>query len=342
MVKPSSLSRSRPKFDRSNKFERPLYDQVAQRLIELIQRDFEPGHRFFTDRKLVQLLQVSQQTVRRALDELVRQGMLARRIGSGTTVLKKHPGRHLGLFLPEWPSAMRSAALESFAMLSESFDFSLTVHFFRRGQTVAEMVKNIWRSPDEERIVFLGATGELATALCKATGKLGYRSVLAAPALPDYPGSSVSIDNSVCVDLAVDHLMKLGHRRIVFFINEPVVLSNIVTRVKRIREVIAERKLTQARIVDCELENWSSSSEAAYRKMEEIVGLDPAPTALFCVSGIGAWAALKFCAERRIEVPGKLSVIGVDNLVGSDMLYPPLTTLSFDHSLLALPDVELL
>src|SRR5258708_9844055 len=76
--------------------------------------------------------------------------------------------------------------------------------------------------------------------------------------------------------------------------------------------------------------------------MEEIVGLDPAPTALFCVSGIGAWAALKFCAERKIEVPGKLSVIGVDNLIGSDMLFPPLTTLSFDHNLLARPVVELL
>src|SRR5258708_3356038 len=342
MVKPSSLSRSRPKFDRSNKFERPLYDQVAQRLIELIQRDFEPGHRFFPDRKVVQPLQASQQTVRRALDELVRQGMLARRIGSGTTVLKKHPGRHLGLFLPEWPSAMRSAALESFAMLSESFDFSVTVHCFRRGQPVAEMVKNIWRSPDEERIVFLGATGELATALCKATGKLGYRSVLAAPALPDYPGSSVSVDNAVCVDLAVDHLMALGHRRIVFLINEPIVLNNIVTRVQRIREIISERKLTHARIVDCGLQNWSSSSEAAYRKMDEIIAMNPAPTALFCVSGVGAWAALRYCAERRIEVPTRLSVIGVDNLQGSEWLFPPLTTLSFDHNLVARPVIELL
>lgn len=336
---PSDL---RPKFDRSNKFERPLYEQVAQRLIELIRRNFEPGQRFYTDRELVKILQVSQQTVRRALEDLVRRGILARRIGSGTTVLKKSPGRHLGLFLPEWPSAMRNTALESFAMLSEAFDYSLTIHFFRRGQTAAEMVKSIWRSPDEERIVFLGATGELASALCRITGEMGYRSVLAAPALPDYPGSSVSVDNAVCVDLAVDHLMALGHRRIVFLINEPIVLNNVVTRVKRIREVIAERRLTQARVVDCELENWSSSSEAAYRKMSEIVAMDPAPTALFSVSGIGAWAALKYCAEHRIDVPGKLSVMGVDNLVGSELLFPALTTLTFDHNLIARPVVELL
>lgn len=332
----------RSNFDRSNKFRRPVYQQVAESLVELIQREFEPGQRFYTDRELVKILEVSHQTVRTAVEDLVRRGILGRRIGSGTTVLKKQPGRHLGLFMPEWPSAMRSTALESFALLSEVFDYSLTIHFFRRGQTAAEMVKSIWRSPDEERIVFLGATGELAAALCRLTNDLGYRSVLAAPPMPDYPGSSVSVDNAVCVDLAVDHLQSLGHKRIVFLINEPIVLNNVVARVKRIREIIAERKLTQARIVDCELQNWSSSSDAAYRKMDEVMAMDPAPTALFCVSGIGAWAALKYCAERRIAVPERLSVIGVDNLVGSELLFPALTTLTFDHNLIARPVVELL
>ncbi len=329
-------------YDRSNKIQKPLYAQLARQLADLIEREFAVGDRFYTDRELMRLFKVSQPTVRRAVEELVQQGLLSRRIGSGTHVMNKRVGRFLGLFLPAPVSRVRVLTVESYAMLCERFDYSLSIHYVRKGHSIPDLVKLLRRSPSEERLVFQGLTLEMAPALYQATKQLGYHSVLVNPPPPGYEGSSVCFDNASGIELAIDHLISLGHERIVLMVNEPIELLEVQVRLECFQRLIVERKLLRARVVDCALPNWGDSYQAAYAKMEEIMAMRPVPTALFCISGVGAWAALRYCVERGIKVPAELSVIGVDNLIGSDLLAPPLTTLSYERGALALPTAELL
>ncbi len=66
----------------------PLYQQLAQRLTAAIRRgDYPPQTRIPSEPELATRYGIGRPTVRQATDLLVRQGLLARRRGSGTYVL---------------------------------------------------------------------------------------------------------------------------------------------------------------------------------------------------------------------------------------------------------------
>ena len=69
--------------------KRPLYEEIKETLIARLASDqWRPGELLPSELKLAETFEVSQGTVRRALDELVSQGLLARHQGRGTAVTK--------------------------------------------------------------------------------------------------------------------------------------------------------------------------------------------------------------------------------------------------------------
>ncbi|MBI1201234.1 MAG: UTRA domain-containing protein [Rhodopseudomonas sp.] len=92
-----------PPLDRASPL--PLYAQIKQRLIALILRWDQPEQRFYSDEQLCAFFCVSRDTVRQALSELVREGLLTRSRGLGTFVsvrkLEEHfePGMD---FMRQW------------------------------------------------------------------------------------------------------------------------------------------------------------------------------------------------------------------------------------------------
>jgi GntR family transcriptional regulator len=69
----------------------PMYFRIQQSILEQIQRGLlMPGRQLPTETELAQLYQVSRITAKRALDELVRQGLAFRQQGRGTYVAQTH------------------------------------------------------------------------------------------------------------------------------------------------------------------------------------------------------------------------------------------------------------
>lgn len=67
----------------------PLYYQIARRLQDAIESgEFPPGSRIENELKLAEQLSISRPTIRRAIQELVDQGLLVRRRGVGTQVVR--------------------------------------------------------------------------------------------------------------------------------------------------------------------------------------------------------------------------------------------------------------
>lgn len=95
-----------PPLDRASPL--PLYAQIKQRLIGLILRWDQPDRRFYSDEQLCAFFCVSRDTVRQALSELVRDGMLTRSRGLGTFVSVRkleerfEPGMD---FMRQWEAA---------------------------------------------------------------------------------------------------------------------------------------------------------------------------------------------------------------------------------------------
>src|SRR5882724_4894332 len=71
----------------------PLYYQIAQQLEEAVRSgSLAPGERLENEVDLADRFGLSRPTVRQAIQELVRKGMLVRKRGVGTQVVQGHNG----------------------------------------------------------------------------------------------------------------------------------------------------------------------------------------------------------------------------------------------------------
>jgi GntR family transcriptional regulator len=85
---------------------RPLYHQVHERLVRrLIDGDWPPGSMIPGEAHLALEYRVSQGTVRKAIDTMVRENLLRRRQGSGTYVAKSDDDRFVFQFFRMQPDA---------------------------------------------------------------------------------------------------------------------------------------------------------------------------------------------------------------------------------------------
>jgi len=76
----------------------PLYHQLAEQLTRAVTEGLlQPGDPFENETAVAERLQLSRPTVRRAIQELVDQGLLVRRRGLGTTVANRKVHRRLEL-----------------------------------------------------------------------------------------------------------------------------------------------------------------------------------------------------------------------------------------------------
>jgi GntR family transcriptional regulator len=91
--------------------EEPLYRRITRILREEIASYRKPGDPIATEQELEKRFDVSRITIRRAVEELVREGLLTRRRGSGTFVAQKKIAQELGT-IRSWTEQMRELGLE--------------------------------------------------------------------------------------------------------------------------------------------------------------------------------------------------------------------------------------
>src|SRR4030088_1339689 len=107
-----------PPLDRASPL--PLYAQIKQRLIGIILRWDRADRRFYSDEQLCALFNVSRDTVRQALSELVHEGLLTRSRGLGTFISEHKLEEHFGPsmdFQGQW--AAKGAPMQSTPLLFE-------------------------------------------------------------------------------------------------------------------------------------------------------------------------------------------------------------------------------
>ena len=138
----------------------------------------------------------------------------------------------------------------------------------------------------------------------------------------------VAMDDRRGAQLAVEHLLQLGHRSIGYLgtSNRP--------RSNRQRLLGYQSKLVAAYMPH--RDEWIVISPGNDASHEEDVAagqtslpslLDTGVTAIFCYNDMIAAGVLIACRERGIAVPEELSVIGFDNIKMASYLTPPLTTI---------------
>jgi LacI family transcriptional regulator, galactose operon repressor len=162
-------------------------------------------------------------------------------------------------------------------------------------------------------------------------GDFSKRNIPAATIGWELPGdtvSSVMVDNEAGGRLALEHLYKLGHRKIAF-IRGPKTLIDSGPRWKGIQKFAhsAGLELDSNLIMQLpEAFDPNSGFEGGFRLTEELLQKRKKFTALVAFDDLTALGAIRALNKAGIRIPEQCSVVGFDDVALSSMAVPSLTT----------------
>jgi LacI family transcriptional regulator len=133
----------------------------------------------------------------------------------------------------------------------------------------------------------------------------------------------VGADERTGIQLVVEHLSELGHRRIVHLAG-PADTSTGRDRASAFRQALEGLGLTtgQELVHVCASYTEAAGAEAA----RALLTADREVTAIVCANDLIALGTLSVLAEAGVRCPEQMSVVGFNNLAMVDRLTPPLTT----------------
>ncbi|MEU5258902.1 LacI family DNA-binding transcriptional regulator [Amycolatopsis sp. NPDC021455] len=135
---------------------------------------------------------------------------------------------------------------------------------------------------------------------------------------------TIDSDNLRGAQLATEHLLERGHRRIAFLAGRPDLES------AELRKTGYLRALTAAGIAPDEdlIRIGAYDPEISAASAHALLTGPDRPTAVFAANDISAIATVGAAAELGLSVPDDLSVVGFDNVPESALCSPPLTTVN--------------
>ncbi|MGB8013793.1 MAG: LacI family DNA-binding transcriptional regulator [Terriglobales bacterium] len=142
--------------------------------------------------------------------------------------------------------------------------------------------------------------------------------------------TNIAVDNRKAAFMALEHLVKLGHRRIAFFKGHPG-SADTEYRWKGVLQAAASFGIELRPELVMQLQRDAehpgpSVPEEGYVYAQQLLGTGQRFTALFAfndISGIGAMGAFR---DAGLSVPDDISVVGFDDVQAASYVRPRLTT----------------
>jgi GntR family transcriptional regulator of arabinose operon len=323
----------------------PLHIQLLDQLRHFIlSGQWPPGSRIPSETTLQYQLNISRSTIRQALHNAEADGLIERVPGKGTFVSLAPANSH----------NLRLIGYVTVDFLSSDFQYQLL-----SGAETAAKARGY-------RIVFCNSNNDAAEEdrLLNQLLQDKVGGILIWPILNDDPGRTLfqlalqdtlplvlvdrTFPNLTCdfvtsknytgAYTAVQHLIKLGHQRIVFLSHPFVRVLPVAERLRGYKAALQDANLEplEPQFISTSHEVCTKDALDAYRKaagseIEQIVRYleNPArPTAIFAVNDLVALLTLKAASLVGLHIPGDLSVVGFDDLDIVAHVEVPLTTVA--------------
>jgi DNA-binding LacI/PurR family transcriptional regulator len=269
-------------------------------------------------------------TMNRAIQEMVRDGILYREVGRGTFVMHQnsHPTHNGVLALvtvfspghikrdPYFSGILRGIQTAAFdtcwdlLLLHEALDEGTCSRLKSRADGF------LFMTPQNEAIPALHAMRAARLA-----------AVSVGSSWLDEEIPAVDTDNILGAQLAVEHLVGLGHTRI-GFMGAPETMSNSRDRHIGFIGALKDRGLAYHPewLIPCESASTVSHSELEH--LCQVLGAPERPTAIFAAGYELAVHGIEAMQNHGICVPNAVSVVGFDDKFSAAFLHPPLTTVA--------------
>jgi DNA-binding LacI/PurR family transcriptional regulator len=325
----------------------PKFAAIREALLRAIQEG-EYTEQLPGERVIAKEYGVAHMTARRAVDALVAEGILYREPDRGTFV--RRPGKggarlgRVGYVLLKERGARATAArtpggrIESpyYATLFEQLASAcrrrnLTLMFHGGLEDVYPFAAQ--RAADGLVVSYFPWMRAVIAKVATHTPV-----VLLDNGEPNLAVPAVLIDNAGGSRLAVEHLLRLGHRRI-GFVSGPARLPVATEKLRGYRDALRAAGLRPSTELVFAGDFHSASGQAA---ATHFLSLAERPTAVTCANDAMAIGLMKGLLERGVRIPGEMSVVGFDDVELAATVYPALTTIRADYPRLGETALDLL
>ena len=202
----------------------------------------------------------------------------------------------------------------------------------RHGYELVLVTEASETAPIAEQIVANGLSGVvLTTTAVDSTlpGRLRDRNlpfVYFNRTAPSVESSSVTVDPEPGMNALVEEIGRLGHRHV------GAVFGPRSTSTGEIRESVLRGLLDEhdLRLRRQDVRHGPFDFDTGFEACLELLDLDEPPTVLVCANDVVALGAMNAAAQRGVEVPDYLSIVGFDDLPTSSWPLVQLTTVAYD------------
>jgi DNA-binding LacI/PurR family transcriptional regulator len=131
---------------------------------------------------------------------------------------------------------------------------------------------------------------------------------------------AVLFDRAAAARMVVEHLIRLGHRRIAFLaINDE--------RLAGYRQALMEHGLPYAETL-IRAFDAAHPAQSVYPLTVELLEARPSPTAIFAANDEAAITAIAALHDKGLRVPGDMAIASIDNIELASVIRPALTTVN--------------
>jgi len=253
--------------------------------------------------------------VERAIEELgYYPNELARSLSRKQTAM-------IGLIIPSLVNPVYAEIADSLTRYCAAEGFRVILGSSgRHHQTEVEFAKSL-RAKRVEGVIIIPS--ESPEEILQPLQQAHIPTVVLEHELPDT--HCIAIDDLQGGQLATQHLLLLGHRRIGMIRRKP---SSALSHLR----YVAFRDMLQAANIpinpDLVIES-EAGQESGYTSMQRLLALSRPPTAVFAHNDVLAMGAISALCHAGLKVPQDISVVGYDDIINSAYLNPPLTTVRF-------------
>jgi len=328
------------KIDKSN--PKPYYIQIQEQIRnKIVNGELTPGIRLLPLRKWAPLLGVNLHTLDKAINNLVKEGILYRRRNLGTFVKEKQNQKiikekkikqiYILVLLPKKEKLNYPYTQEVLKGINSKSSF---YGFGTRIRAIDEKDFSLDEELSKKNIagIIIDKEGFLNKDAIKLIEKYKGKVVLFNSFLPTHREiPSVLMDNEKGAYIATEYLIKKGHERIAIILRSNLFyqpsLQYYTDSLKLESYKLALEKHNLEIKDEYQKGGVYSNTKKIKKAVEELLSLNTIPTAILCVDDLIAFEVLKVLKEKGIRVPEEISLVGFNNFIHSQMSQPQLTTI---------------
>ena len=185
----------------------------------------------------------------------------------------------------------------------------------------------IRRSAGARRRRLRHRVGADASRELPAIEESGTPIVLVDRRLAGWPGHFVGMDDCRIGQLATEHLIGVGCRRIAHIAGAEV--STARDRLEGYRQTLLKHRLPAPRQLTITRSHGDDLGDVSgYRAMRRLLRLRQRPDGVFCNNDPTAMGAMQAILEAGLDVPGDIAVVGCGDVHYAKFLRVPLTTVA--------------